>query len=308
MNRLILALLIGFVALLILFSSATFTVYPNQQAIVLQVGKPVRQLGEPGLYFKIPFFEKVVLIDRRVLMVEGDKQEVLTRDQARVVVDYFARYRIENPLLFLQTARSEEGMSTRLAPIITSQLRRILAEQPMSRILTPDRAQVMRDITAAVEAQVRDFGASGQGFGIQIIDVRIKRVDLPKENSEKVYQRMQTQRQQEAQRLRSEGERNRKTIQAEADKKAVVIKAEAQRQASILRGEGDAEATRIYNEAFGKDPKFFDFFRSLQAMENGLPSSTTTYVGPASGDFFRFFGNEQGSKDPNTGDPIVNGQ
>lgn len=306
MNRLILALLLGFVALMILFSSATFTVYPNQQAIVLQVGKPVRQLGEPGLYFKIPFFEKVVFIDRRVLMVEGDKQEVLTRDQARIVVDYFARYRIENPLLFFQTARSEDGMSTRLAPIITSQLRRVLAEQPMSRILTPDRAQVMREITVAVEAQVRDFGASGQGFGIQIIDVRIKRVDLPKENSDKVYQRMQTQRQQEAQRLRSEGERNRKTIQAEADKKAIVIKADAQRQASILRGEGDAEATRIYNEAFGQDPAFFDFFRSLQAMENGLPSATTTYVGPASGDFFRFFGNEQGVKD--TGDPIGTGQ
>src|SRR5262245_13620009 len=306
MNRLILALLVGFVALLILFSSATFTVYPNQQAIVLKLGKFVRPAAEPGLYFKFPILEKVVFIDRRVLIVEGDKQEVLTRDQARIVVDYFARYRIEDPLLFFQTARSEEGMSTRLAPIITSQLRRVLAEQPMSRVLTPDRAEIMREITAAVEAQVRNFGTSGQGFGIQIIDVRIKRVDLPKENSDKVYLRMQTQRQQEAQRLRSEGEAKRKEIQAEADKKRRILLAEAEQKASVLRGEGDAEATRIYNEAFGQDPAFFDFFRSLQAMENGLPSATTTYVGPASGDFFRFFGNEQGVK--GTGDPIGTGQ
>jgi membrane protease subunit HflC len=297
----------GAIALIVLWSS-TFIVYPNEQALVLRFGEFVRAANDPGLYFRIPIAEDVVHIDRRVLKVEGDKQPMLTGDQTPIVVDYFARYQIVNPLRFYQTVRTEDTMQKRLTQIITSQLRRVLANQPLSRILTSARSDVMREISAAVDTQVRNFGEDGQGFGIKIIDVRIKRVDLPPENSEKVYQRMQTQRQQEAARLRGEGERNRQTIQAEADKKAVVIVANARMEAAIRRGEGEAEATRIYNEAFGKDPQFFDFFRSLQALETGMPSSTTTYVGPATGDFFRFFGNETGAMGESTGDPITTGQ
>ena len=300
-------LITGAIALIVLWSS-TFIVYPNEQALVLRFGEFVREASKPGLYFRIIIAEDVVHIDRRVLKIEGDKQPMLTGDQTPIVVDYFARYQIVNPLRFYQTVRTEETMQQRLTQIITSQLRRVLANLPLSRILTSERSDVMREISDAVDAQVRNFGEDGQGFGIKIIDVRIKRVDLPPENSEKVYSRMQTQRQQEAARLRGEGERNRQTIQAEADKKAVVILADARKEAAIRRGEGEAEATRIYNEAFGKDPEFFDFYRSLQALETGLTSSTTTYVGPATGDFFRFFGNEQGAKDANTGDPIVTGQ
>jgi modulator of FtsH protease HflC len=308
MNRsAIVAILVTAAVALIVLWSSVFVVYPNEQALVLRFGEYVRAASEPGLYFRIIVAEDVVHIDRRVLKVEGDKQPMLTGDQTPIVVDYFARYQIVNPLRFYQTVRIEDTMQKRLTQIITSQLRRVLANQPLSRILTSERSAVMREISTAVDAQVRNFGEDGQGFGIKIIDVRIKRVDLPQENSEKVYQRMQTQRQQEAARLRGEGERNRQTIQAEADKKAVVIVANARKEAAVRRGEGEAEATRIYNEAFGKDPAFFDFFRSLQALETGLASSTT-YVGPATGDFFRFFGNEQGAKDPNTGDPLATEQ
>lgn len=296
------------VIVLIVLWSSTYIVYPNEQALVLRFGQFVREANEPGLYLRIPIAESVVHIDRRVLKVEGDKQPMLTGDQTPIVVDYFARYQITSPLRFYQTVRTEETMQQRLTQIITSQLRRVLANQPLSRILTSERSTVMREISDAVDVQVRSFGEDGQGFGIKIIDVRIKRVDLPPENSEKVYSRMQTQRQQAAARLRGEGERNRQSIQAEADKKAIVILADARKEAAIRRGEGEAEATRIYNEAFGRDPRFFDFFRSLQALETGLSANTTTYVGPATGDFFRFFGNEAGSKSGETGDPIATGQ
>lgn len=309
MNRsgIVAVLVTAAIALMVLWSSI-FIVYPNEQALVLRFGEFVREAREPGLYFRIIVAEDIVHIDGRVLKVEEDKQPMLTGDQTPIIVDYFARYQIVNPLRFYQTVRTEDTMQKRLTQIITSQLRRVLAKQPLSRILTSARSDVMREISTAVDAQVRNFGEDGQGFGIKIIDVRIKRVDLPPENSEKVYQRMQTQRQQEAARLRGEGERNRQTIQAIADKTAVVIVANARKEAAVRRGEGEAEATRIYNEAFGRDPKFFDFFRSLQALETGLAASTTTYVGPPTGDFFRFFGNQQGAVDANTGDPIATGQ
>ena len=183
-------LVTGAVALVVLWSS-TFIVYPNEQALVLRFGEFVREASEPGLYFRIIIAEDVVHIDRRVLKIEGDKQPMLTGDQTPIVVDYFARYQIVNPLRFYQTVRTEETMQQRLTQLITSQLRRVLANLPLSRILTSERSDVMREISAAVDAQVRNFGEDGQGFGIKIIDVRIKRVDLPPENSEKVYSRMQ---------------------------------------------------------------------------------------------------------------------
>jgi modulator of FtsH protease HflC len=267
---------------------SVFTVHQREQALVLRLGQPVRVISEPGLQFRIPFFEEVVKIDRRVLYAEGSGEEVPTRDQKQLIIDYFARYRITNPLLFFQTVRSEEIMQQRLLPIITSQLRRVVGGVPMAQLLTAQRADMMLEITRVASQET-------ERFGIELIDVRMKRVDLPTQNSLAVFNRMKKQREAEAGRIRTEGERDARRIRAETDKEAVVAIAEARRQASILRGQGEAEATRLYNEAYGKDPKFFDFFRSLQAMETGMPASTTTYVGPASGDFFRFFGREEGT-------------
>jgi membrane protease subunit HflC len=282
---------VGAVVILALLQTSLFVVQQTEQALVLLLGRVVRVESEPGLNFKIPFFEEVARIDRRVLNVEEVGEEVPTLDQKQLIVDYFARYRIVDPLLFYQTVRTEELMKQRLDQIIVSQLRRVIGNAPMADLLTAKRADMMREITTSVDT-------AGQRFGIDVLDVRMKRVDLPTQNSEAIFNQMRTQREQEAAEIRSAGERDARTIRAEAEKQQVVIVADAQRQASIQRGAGDGEATRIYNEAFGKDPAFFDFFRSLQAMEAGLPAATTTYVGPASGDFFRFFGKEQGRLDP----------
>jgi modulator of FtsH protease HflC len=279
-----------FVGIVVLYQ-ATFTVYQADRALVLRLGRPVRVVDEPGLHFKIPFFENVEDLSKQVLNVESSQsQELLTNDQKRVVVDYFARYRIVNPLLFYQSVRNEDLLEQRLQPIIASQLRRVLGKVEMSRILTKERADLMREITLAVNAEAKNFGADKEGFGIEVLDVRMKSVDLPPQNSEAIFTRMKTQRQQEAALIRAEGGREKLTKQAEADKQAVVMVADAQRQAEILRGEGDGKATAIYNDAYGQDPKFFDFYRSMQALANSLGGDSTTYVGPASGDFFRYFG------------------
>jgi modulator of FtsH protease HflC len=279
---------VAIAVVIIIALMSVFTVHQREQALVLRLGQPVRVISEPGLQFRIPFFEEVVKIDRRVLYAEGSGEEVPTRDQKQLIIDYFARYRVTNPLLFFQTVRSEEIMQQRLLPIITSQLRRVVGGVPMAQLLTAQRADMMLEITRVASQET-------ERFGIQLIDVRMKRVDLPTQNSLAVFNRMKKQREAEAGRIRTEGERDARRIRAETDKEAVVAIAEARRQASILRGEGEAEATRLYNEAYGKDAQFFDFFRSLQAMETGMPASTTTYVGPAKGDFFRFFDQEEGA-------------
>ena len=282
-------LIVAIVGIIVLLQSV-FTVHQSERALVLRLGEPVRKIDEPGLQFKIPFVENVVTLSKRVLKVEGTQQELLTTDQKRVVVDYFARYRIVNPLLFYQSARSEESLEQRLQPIIASQMRRVLGKVEMSRILTKERADLMHEITLAVDAEARNFGPDKEGFGIEVLDVRMKRVDLPTQNSEAIFKRMQSQRQQAAALIRAEGDREALTKKAEADKQAIVISADAQRQSQILKGEGDGKATAIYNEAYGQDPKFFDFYRSMQAMATSLGGDSTTYVGPAAGDFFRFFG------------------
>jgi modulator of FtsH protease HflC len=284
------AILIAIIVGIIVLYQATFTVYQSERALVLRFGEAVRLADEPGLHFKIPFFENVVTLSKRVLQVEGSQQELLTNDQKRVVVDYFARYRIINPLLFYQSVTNEDRLEQRLQPIIASQMRRVLGKVEMSRILTKERADLMQEITLAVDAEAKNFGANKEGFGIQVLDVRMKRVDLPQQNSEAIFKRMQTQRQQEAALIRAEGEREKATKQAEADKQNVVIVANARKQAEILRGQGDGQATAIYNQAYGQDPKFFDFYRSMQALTTSLSGDSTTYVGPAAGDFFRYFG------------------
>jgi membrane protease subunit HflC len=277
------AILVVAIASIVLLLQAVFTVHQSERALVLQLGAPIRVVNEPGLDFKIPFIQNVEPVSKRVLNAEASQEELLTQDQKRVVVDYFARYKIVDPLLFYQSVRSADLLEQRLKPIITSQLRRVLGGVQLARILTKERADMMREITVAVDSEVKRFG-------ITVIDVRMKRVDLPKENSEAIFNRMRTQRQQEAALIRAEGDRAARALRAEGQKQQVIIVANARRQSEILRGEGDAKATEIYNQAYGQDEEFFKFYRSMQALSLGLGGDTTTYVGPTTGDFFRYFG------------------
>jgi membrane protease subunit HflC len=279
------AILVGAIAGIVLLLQTIFTVHQSERALVLQLGAPIRVVNEPGLDFKIPFIQNVESVSKRVLNAEASQEELLTQDQKRVVVDYFARYKIIDPLLFYQSVRSTDLLEQRLKPIITSQLRRVLGGVQLARILTKERAGMMREITVAVDSEVKRFG-------ITVIDVRMKRVDLPKENSEAIFNRMRTQRQQEAALIRAEGNRAAQALRAEGQKQQVIIVANARKQSEILRGEGDAKATAIYNQAYGQDPEFFNFYRSMQALTLGLGGDNTTYVGPATGEFFRYFGTE----------------
>jgi modulator of FtsH protease HflC len=277
------AIVVVAIASIVLVLQAFFTVHQSERALVLQLGAPIRVVNDPGLNFKIPFIQNIEPVSKRVLNAEASQEELLTQDQKRVVVDYFARYKIIDPLLFYQSVRSTDLLEQRLKPIITSQLRRVLGGVLLARVLTKERADMMREITVAVDSEVKRFG-------ITVIDVRMKRVDLPKENSEAIFNRMRTQRQQEAALIRAEGNRAALALRAEGQKQQVIIVANARRQSEILRGAGDAKATEIYNQAYGQDPEFFNFYRSMQALSLGLGGDTTTYVGPPTGDFFRYFG------------------
>lgn len=271
--------------------SSIFTVHQAEQALRLQFGKVIDTVTEPGLHFKIPFVQNVVFFDKRVLEYDGPPQEVPTLDQKQLVVDAFARYRIVDPLKFYQTATNEQGMGQRLRSVIDANLRQVLSNVPMLTILTDKRADLMKQIA-------RNVGEESERFGVEVLDVRLKRIDLPEENSQAIYRRMETQRKQEAVAIRAEGERERKQIMAEADKQSRIIVAQANRKSEILRGEGEGQAQEIYNRAYGQDPEFFDFFVSMRAYREGLGGGKTRYVGPPDGDFFRFFGSEGKSKRP----------
>ncbi|HXV26292.1 MAG TPA: protease modulator HflC [Alphaproteobacteria bacterium] len=292
MNRFPLVLASVVVALaLILFLSSIFTVHQSEQALVIQFGEPQRRVDEPGLHFKLPLIQEVVYFDKRVLDFDARSEEVPTLDQKQLVVDAFARFVIVDPLKFFQTVNNEQGIQSRLATIISSNLRRVLGEVQMSRVLTEERASLMRNIRESVNKEAA-------GFGVDVVDVRIRRVDLPEENSQAIFARMKTQREQEARRIRAEGGKEAQVVRAEADKQQRVIVAEARRRSEILRGEGDAESTRVYAEAFGRDIEFFDFWRSMQALSRGLPGNTTALVGSPQGAFFRYF---QSSASPTDG-------
>lgn len=291
MNRTILGSIIVAALVLIAIVSSGFVVNQTENALVVRLGDPKRTIRDPGLYFKWPLIEDVVAVDKRVRNVDAPATVRSTRDQKRVEISAFVRYRISDPLKFFQVGKTYANAESQLLSVLEATLRSVIGNTPMSNILTPQRAELMRKIT-------QDLIQQASPYGIDIVDVRFKRVDLPPANSEAVYNQMRTQRAQEAAGIRAEGANKALQLRAQADKDRVVKLAEAQRDASILRGEGDAAATAIYNEAFGHDPQFFDFYRSLQAMQDGLKGETTTYVGPPSGDFFRYFGNEFGKKAP----------
>lgn len=282
----IIVLVIVAVVVAIAAYSSTFVVQQAQSAIVLRFGNPQVVIDEPGLKMKLPIADQVILLDRRVLNFDAPAQELLTRDQKRVVISAYVRYQIVNSLKFYQVGRTYTNAESQIRSVLGSTLRSVIGNVALVDTLTPKRADIMRQIHTELTRQAAD------PYGIKIVDVRFKRVDLPAQNSDAVFNSMRKQRAQEAARIRAEGAREARQKTAEADKERVVKVADARKQSEILRGEADAEAIRIYNEAFGRDPAFFDFYRSLQAMQDGLRGNTTTYVGPPSGDFFRFFGNK----------------
>jgi modulator of FtsH protease HflC len=269
------------VALIVAYSTL-FTVYQTRQALVVRLGKPVRVVSEPGLNYKVPLVDSVIHIDKRILDLENPAQEVIAFDQKRLVVDAFARYRINDALKFYQTVGTVEGANSRLSTLLNSALRRVLGEATLMQVVRDQREHLM----ARVREQLENEAAA---FGITIVDVRIRRADLPEENSLAVYERMKTERQQEATQIRAQGTQNAQEIRAKANRDVTVLLAEARSKGEQTRGEGDAERNRIFAEAYGRDPEFFSFYRSMQAYETGLKSNDTRMLLKPESDFFRFF-------------------
>jgi modulator of FtsH protease HflC len=269
------------VALIIAYGSL-FTVYQTRQALVVRLGDPVRVVTEPGLHFKVPLIDTVINIDKRILDLENPAQEVIASDQKRLVVDAFARYRIKDVLKFYQAVGSVDRANSQLSILLNSALRRVLGEATLTHVVRDERSQLM--------ARVRDLlDTEAQPFGISIVDVRIRRADLPEQNSQAVYERMKTERQREAQEIRSQGLQRAQEIRAKADRDVTVILADAQSKGEQTRGEGDGERNRIFAEAYGRDPQFFSFYRSMQAYEAGMrPNDTRMLLKPDS-EFFRYF-------------------
>ncbi len=274
--------LIVVAALLFLFYASTFVVYQTQQALVLRFGGVRQVVTSPGLYFKIPLIENVVYVDKRILDLDLPVQEVIAADQKRLVVDTFTRYRVSDPLRFYQAVNSVIGANLRLTSIVNSTTRSVLAEATFTAIVRNDRSVLMKRIRDEVNEQAR-------GLGIEVVDVRLRRVDLPEQNSQAVYQRMQTERQREAADIRAQGSQIAQGIRARADRDVTVIVAEATRKSEELRGEGDSERNRIYAEAYSRDTDFFAFYRSMQAYEGGLKSGDTRMILSPDSDFFRYF-------------------
>ena len=270
-------------AAIVMTLSAAFIVDQREQALVLQFGDPKRVIQEPGLNFKIPFIQQTVRFDKRLLDFDNAPEEVIASDQKRLVVDAFARYHITDPLKFYQTVGTEMALRPRLGSVLNSTLRQVLGTVPLQQVVSEKRGALMLEIRNIVRTEA-------SRFGIRVEDVRIKRADLPAQNSEAIYRRMQTERQQEAAELRAKGAEEAQKIRAEANRQKVVIVAEAEKDSQILRGDGEGQMNRIFAEAFGRDPEFFSFYRSMQAYEAALGTDDTTMVLSPDSDFFRYFG------------------
>jgi membrane protease subunit HflC len=289
MNPRITASIVVVVLLLIVAYSATFFVHQSQNAVVVRFGKLVDTVeNDPGLHWRIPFVDHVTYVDRRVINIDAPSFELLTSDQKFLVVSAYVRYQITDASKFYRVAREELTAERRLVVALNETLRDQIGSAPLKDILSEKRASLMANVTKLL-------APAGDVFGIKVVDVRFKRVDFPQQNSEAVYNRMRTQRAQEATRIRAEGQARAQEIRAQADRDRTVLLANTQRDAQILRGAGDAEATKIYNDAFSRDPAFFDLYRSLQAMRTGLGGNNTTFVGSPTGDFFRYFEQNQGA-------------
>jgi len=260
-----------------------FTVKEINQAIVLQFGNPKRVLSEPGLKVKIPFIQNVVFLDRRILSLDPQPEEVIASDQKRLIVDAYARFKIVDPLKFYISVGNEMVARSRLATIINSRLRSVLGQHSLATLLSEERSKQMAIIQDGVNVEA-------EKFGITIIDIRIKRADLPQANSEAIYKRMQTEREREAKQFRARGAEMAVTITSTADKEVTVILANANKQSEIMKGEGDGIRNKIFADAFGQDPEFFSFYRAMQAYETALIGGETSLILSPDSDFFKFFG------------------
>ncbi len=278
------------IAALIVAYSSLFTVYPTQQALVLRLGKPQPPITEPGLHVKAPFIDTVVYIDKRILDLESQPQEVIASDQKRLVVDAFARYKITNPLRFYQTLGSIRGANSQLAILLNSALRRVLGEATFIQVVRDQRAALMNRIQGLIDKEAANYG-------IQVVDARIRRADLPEQNSQAVYKRMQTERQREAAEYRAQGNQRAQEIRSRADREVTVLIADANSKGQQIRGEGDATRNQIFNKAYTQDPNFFSFYRSMQAYETGLKPADTRLLLKPDTSFFRFFNSPAGSGD-----------
>lgn len=271
--------------------ASAFIVHQNEQALVLEFGKPKRVVSQPGLNWKLPLVETVDIFDKRILDLDTQAQEVTASDQKRLIVDAFARFKIVDPLKFYQTLRYEGAVRSRLGPIVESALRRALGAATFQDLVKDKREALMKRIAANVNEEGRDFG-------LEVVDVRIKRADLPEQNQKSVFERMRAERQREAAEFRAQGTGEANRIKATADREVTVIKAEATRKGEELRGEGEAERNKIFAEAFSRDPDFFAFYRSMQAYEQGLqPGDTRLVISPDS-DFFKYFSDPLGAPSP----------
>lgn len=301
----------GVAVILFILLSALYRVHQVEQALVVEFGKPVATVQKPGLHVKKPFIQDVVFFDKRLLEFNADSREVILGDQKRLIVDAYVRYRITDPLKFFQTVRDENVMRDRLNSIVESSLRQVLGNYPLDVVVSAKRADIMRDITAIVNSQTSgkplpkkiietlDEGVADKveelaaptvkgGFGVEVADVRIMRADLPQENSQATYRRMQTEREREAKEFRARGEEEAQKIRAQAENERTIILAKAQRESDIIRGEGDAKATKIFADAFNRDPQFYAFYRSLEAYRNVMNGKDTTMVLSPDSEFLRF--------------------
>jgi membrane protease subunit HflC len=257
--------------LILVASTGLFIIRETQQAIVVQFGDPREVVQEPGLHWKIPFLQQANYFDARILNLDIPEQEVITSDQKRLEVDAFARFRITEPLLTYQTVRNEQGAKGQIETILISNMREVLASEAFRTIVSGDRFMLMNEIRDTVNANAKDFG-------IEIIDVRLRRVDLLEANSQKIYDRMRTEREREAEEARAEGREQAARIRAQAERERTVLIAEAERDAQTLRGEGDGQAVKIFADAYGTDVEFFEFYRSMEAYRNSLSGENTTLV------------------------------
>ena len=271
------------IALAIITYLSLFTVKEINQAIVLQFGNPKKVITTAGLQWKIPFVQNVVFLDRRILSLDPAPEEVIASDQKRLIVDAYSRFTIVDPLKFYISVGNEMVARSRLATIINSRIRNVLGKQSLATLLSEERGRQMAIIQEGVNEEAKKFG-------IKIIDVRIKRADLPQANSEAIYKRMQTEREREAKEFRARGAEMAVTITSTADKEVTVILANADKQSEIMKGEGDGIRNKIFADAFGQDPEFFSFYRAMQAYEKALIGGETTMILSPDSDFFKFFG------------------
>jgi membrane protease subunit HflC len=257
-----------------------YTVPQWQQAIVVQLGEPVRTVQAPGLYFKLPLIQNVLYFDKRLLAYDASPREVLTKDKQQLLVDNFARWRIRDPLQFYRTVRNEAGGQSRLDDVIYSIVRENLGRHTLREIMNEKRTEVMDEVTKESDARARDYG-------IEVADVRIKRADLPEKNELNVFNRMRTERERQAKKFRAEGDEEARKIRSESDKEVQILMAEARKQSEILRGEGDAQAVKIFADAYGRDPEFYQLVRTLEAYRISITEGTTLILSPNS-EFFRY--------------------